>query len=238
MEAVILAAGRGTRLPEVTKNIPKCLMQINGETILEKQIKILLNNSIKKIYVVIGYMADKIKKKIKEKEVTFIINKEYENTDNLYSLYLASEKVKGKEFILLNGDTIFDEEIIKKIVNEKGKNVAPIDSKYYDLEELKIKEKKGKVIKILPKKTPKEESDGSTIGIFKFSSGGSKILFNEIQKCVKRKIKNKWFEYALNNILDKINMCVLDIHGLKWIEVDTLKDFKKAQKLFGYKIKK
>lgn len=235
MKAVILAAGRGTRLSEVTKDIPKCLIRIGEKTILEKQIEILSRNSVEDIYVVIGYMADEIKKKIKEKKVTLIMNKEYATTDNLYSLYLARKKVKGHEFILLNGDTIFDEEIIKKIVNEKEKDIAPIDSKYYDLEELKIKEKNGRVVKILPKKTSKKESDGSTIGIFKFSSRGSVLLFDEIQECVKQKTKDKWFEHALDKILNKINMLSLDIHGLKWVEIDNLEDLEKAQELFGYK---
>lgn len=234
MKAVILAAGRGTRIPEITGDKPKCLIEVEGKTILERQIEILLRNSVEKIYVVIGYMAEKIREKVgNTKEVKLIENKEYATTDNIYSLYLTRNRVKGKEFILLNGDTIFEESIIKKLITQKGKNMAPVDSMHYDLEELKIREEHGLIKEILPKTVSKETSDGSTIGIFKFSSEGSKALFDEIEILVEKNIKNKWFEYALNNVLKKIKMYKIDIQGLRWVEVDTTEDIKKAWELFG-----
>lgn len=234
MNAVILSAGRGTRMSEVTKDRPKCLMVIGGKTILERQIELLLKNSIKEIYVVIGYKADMIRKEIENIEnVKLIINEEYATTDNIFSLYLTRDKIKGEEFILLNGDALFEEEIIKNLVNRKEMDIAPVDSKYYDQEELKIREENGMLVEILSKIAPKKISDGSTIGIFKFSSEGSTILFDEIGKCIKGGMKNKWFEYALNNILREIKMHKIDIHGLKWIEVDDTGDIEKAQELFG-----
>lgn len=234
MKAVILAAGRGTRMPEITKENPKCLIEIGEQTILERQIEILLRNCVEKIYVVIGFMAEKIKEKLRSTEKVILIeNKEFTTTDNIYSLYLTQDRVKGREFILLNGDAIFEENIIKRLLIHEEKNIAPVDSMHYDLEELKIREEDGLIKEILPKNASKEISDGSTIGIFKFSSDGSEILFDKIEKLVAKNIKNKWFEYALNNILKRIKMHKMDIHGLKWIEVDTLEDIKKTQELFG-----
>ena len=234
MKSVILAAGRGTRMLDITKDKPKCLIEVSGTTILERQISILLKYKIEKILIVIGYKAENIKKEIKNIEkVEFIINKDYNHTDNIYSLYLTSNLIKGHEFILINGDAVFDEEIINKLVNKREYDVAPIDSIYYDHEELKIREKNGRALEILPKTASKSISDGSTIGIFKFSSEGSKLLFNEIESCIKREIKNKWFEYAVNNVLKKIYMNILDIHGSKWIEIDTEEDIEKARILFG-----
>ena len=234
MKAVILAAGKGTRMPEITNDIPKCLIDINGKTLLERQINILLRYSIKKIYVVVGYMAKKIISKIENIEnVEIVENKEYATTDNIYSLYLTLKKLKGDEFLLLNGDTIFEEDIIKILMARKEGDLAPIDCGYYDLEELKIREEDGLVKEILPKTASEEISDGSTIGIFKFSSEGSEALFNEIRELMQKEEKNKWFEYALNNILEKIKMYKVDIHGLKWIEIDTVEDIKKSLKLFG-----
>jgi len=234
MKAVILAAGRGTRMPEITNDMPKCLIDILGQTIIERQIDILLKNNVKKIYVVLGFKAHEIENRIKNFEnVEIVLNKNYATTDNLYSLFLTAEKLKNEEFILLNGDTVFEPDIIKMLINKKGYDIAPVDSKYYDLEELKIRQKNKRVIEILPKSAPSKLSDGSTIGIFKFSSKGSGILFNEISELIKKEIKNKWFEFALNNILDKIKMYPLDIHGLKWIEIDTIDDVKKSNEIFS-----
>lgn len=234
MKAVILAAGRGTRMPEITKEIPKCLIDISGKTIIERQIDILSRNNVEKIFVVTGFKAEEIENKIKNFEnVEIINNKDYATTDNLYSLFLTSDKLKDEEFILLNGDTVFDPDIIKMLTEKTDMDIAPVDSKYYDLEELKIREKDGRIAEILPKSAPEEISNGSTIGIFKFSSNGSKILFDEIEELIKKEIKNKWFEFALNNILEKIRMYKLDIHGLKWIEIDTIEDVKKSIELFS-----
>jgi choline kinase len=234
MEAVILAAGRGTRLQNITKENPKCLIEIGNKTILENQIESLLTNNIQKIYVVIGYKADKIQKKMKNVDnVEFIENKDFATTDNIYSLFLTCDWIKGKEFVLLNGDAIFEERIINKLLSKQGYDAAPIDSDYYDLEELKVREKNNIILEILPKDVSKEISNGSTIGIFKFSSKGSKILFDELEKLVNEGVKNKWFEHALNNILNKIEMHKIDISGLKWIEIDDIGDIKKAKELFG-----
>lgn len=234
MKAVILAAGRGTRMPEITKDKPKCLIELSGKTILGRQIDILSKNSIEKIYVVVGYKAEEIRNRITNVgNVEIIENKDYATTDNIYSLYLTNDKLKNEEFILLNGDAVFEENIIKKLISKKGFDLAPIDSGYYDLEELKIREKNGIIVEILPKTASKETSDGSTIGIFKFSCDGSKILFDELEKLVVEGVKNKWFEHALNNIFQKIEMHKIDINGSKWIEIDDIGDIKKAQELFG-----
>ncbi|MFQ6052178.1 MAG: NTP transferase domain-containing protein [Candidatus Hydrothermarchaeota archaeon] len=233
MKAVILAAGRGTRMPELTKDRPKCLIRVGEKTIIERQIEILRKNSVEDIYVVIGYKADRVREKIGDIDgVELIMNEEYEVTDNIYSLYLVSNHLKGEEFILLNGDVIFEEAIIEKLVSKEG-DIAPVDSKYYDLEELKIRERDGRVVEILPKDASRESSDGSTIGIFKLSSKGSEVLFDEIEKCIEKELKRKWFEYALNNVLKEIKMYCEDVHGLKWVEADTPEDIEKALELFG-----
>jgi choline kinase len=234
MIAVILSAGYGTRIPEITSDLPKSLIVIGDKTILERQIEILSKNLIEKIYVVIGYKAELIREKTKEfKNLHLIENKEFATTDNIFSLHLTKKFISGKEFLLINGDVVFDEEIIKILIEKKGLNIAPVDSKYYDLEELKVKEDNGLITEILPKKTPKEHSDGSSIGIFKFSSEGSSALFFEINKIINEGIKDKWFEFALNNILKNIQMYKIDIKGLKWIEIDTYNDYKKSIELFG-----
>ena len=233
MKAVILAAVLGTRMTEITKDKPKALIEIDGKTILEREIEILIKNSIEKTYIVVGYMAEKIKNKFKNnKKIEFIENKDFATTDNIYSLYLTREKLEGEEFLLLNGDTVFDEKIITKLVSKKGYNFAPIDSKHYDLEELKAKEENGILVEILPKTAPRDLSDGSTIGIFKFSIEGSNILFDEINELVNTGVKNKWFEHALNNIFKKIEMYKMDVSDLKWIEIDDEEDIKKAKELF------
>lgn len=91
MKAVILAAGRGTRISEITKNMPKFLINILGKSIIERQIDILLKNNIKKIYTVLRFKSNEIENIIKKFEnVEIVLNKNYATTDNLYFLFLKS----------------------------------------------------------------------------------------------------------------------------------------------------
>lgn len=234
MYAVILAAGRGTRMPEITHDKPKCLIEINGKKLLCRQLEILFKNNIEKVFIVIGYKSEEIINEVASNpRLELIENKDFAITDNIYSLYLVSNKLIGNEFLLLNGDTIFDEKIITDLIDHGDGNIAPVDTSYYDLEELKIREKNRKVTEILPKNAKKDISGGSTIGIFKFSTQGGRIFLDEIKKIVENGEKNKWFEYALNKALKKIDMDILDIQGNKWLEIDTTDDIKKANIIFG-----
>ncbi len=228
MLAVILAAGRGSRLAEITEKIPKCLVEIAGKSIIERQMESLEKHDLDEIYVVTGYKAEMVKEVVGDK-ANVILNKDYHITDNIYSLYLSKENVYGKDFILMNGDVIFDGAILKKMV-ENGNMIAV--SRKYDEEALKVRIDNGRVMEILPKETEEEESDASISGIFKFSSQASKLLFDEIEKDINSGVKNKWFEHALNRILDREKFEPVYVDGYRCIEIDTMEDLKKAGEMW------
>ncbi|MCD6512912.1 MAG: phosphocholine cytidylyltransferase family protein [Thermoplasmata archaeon] len=228
MLAVILAAGRGSRLAEITEKIPKCLVEIAGKSIIERQMESLEKHDLDEIYVVAGYKAEMVKEVVGDK-ANVILNKDYHITDNIYSLYLSKENVYGKDFILMNGDVIFDGAILKKMV-ENGNMIAV--SRKYDEEALKVRIDNRRVMEILPKETEEEESDASISGIFKFSSQASKLLFDEIEKDINSGVKNKWFEHALNRILDREKFEPVYVDGYRCIEIDTMEDLKKAGEMW------
>ena len=109
MKAVILAAGIGSRLRPLTNDIPKCMVEVNGVKIIEKQIKNLLKNNIKNILVIIGYKQEKIRKYLQENFsfVYIIENEKYLETNNMYSMSLAKEFVNNESFIFMNADVFF-----------------------------------------------------------------------------------------------------------------------------------
>ena len=114
MKAIILAAGRGTRIPQVTKNKPKCLIRINGKTILERQLYYLRKLKIKDIVVIKGFK----KNHIKYKQISYIENKNYKNNEQLDSLFSAKSEFK-EDILILFSDIIYDFSIIKKIYYQK-----------------------------------------------------------------------------------------------------------------------
>lgn len=229
MLAVILAAGRGSRLAEITKEKPKCLVELDGKSIIERQIEAIRFNGIDEIYVVAGYKAEMVKRAV-DGMAKIILNEEYASTDNIYSLYLAKRWSYGKEFVLMNGDVVFDEIVLKSII--KNGNLIAL-SKKYDREALKVKINNGRVIKILPKSTPENECDASISGIFKFSPHGSKLLFDEIEKNVAHGVRNRWFEHALNEVLEKDEFTPVYVDDYRCIEIDTIEDLRKAKEMWG-----
>ena len=125
MIGVILAAGMGTRLMPLTKDIPKALLKINNVTLLERMIKNCIQADITKFIIIVGYNGEKVEKLSKSLEdkynikIKTIRNEKYDITNTSVSTYLAStyiEKEDLDDFILVNGDNVVDPLIIKRIV--------------------------------------------------------------------------------------------------------------------------
>jgi choline kinase len=121
MYAVILAAGMATRLRPLTDSTPKCLLRVKGKPILGMMIENLRLSGIEHFVLVTGYLEDQIHRFIKENypavKVTFISNELFASTNNIYSLWLAKDRVKSKDFLLLDGDIVFDRGIIDLLLN-------------------------------------------------------------------------------------------------------------------------
>lgn len=222
------------RLNSYTQTMPKCMLNIHNQTILERQVKFLKKYSVSKIILVIGYQSQMIKdhaKGIDEQIIELVINEDYATTNNMYSLYLTKHLVKGQEFVLLNGDCVFEEKVIEKIMSCHD-SAAPYDSANFDLEELKLKIKDDKAYQIMPKKIDEKDSDGSTIGIFKFSKEASNLIFSDMDQVIQSGKRNEWFEYSLSNIFNQTVFKPINVCGLKWAEIDDENDYEKALRVF------
>lgn len=144
MKAIILSAGIGKRLKQ--KALPKCLLKINGKTLLERQVKILNDLNIRDIILVIGYQGKcwtkKNIEKIKQIHKKIVINKKNIELKRPYSLFCGMEEVKKDDLIIIDGDLVFEKELIKKIIEDKRKNL--LLAKY--IESKNIENKGSKII--------------------------------------------------------------------------------------------
>jgi len=236
MKAVILAAGGGSRLKSITCMIPKCLIEIDGIPIIKRQIDILLNYiTIEEIIIIIGYKAEMIMNFIEinyeDKPISLIENAKYLEINNMYSLYLAREQVIGEDILIINGDVVFQDELINMIINTEG-SVCPYDCINTDPEELRVSFKFDKAHMILPKYSDPTKSDGATIGIFKLSRNASNVLFEDCAKVLDSGKHNEWFEYSLNRIFTITEFLPLNVKDFEWIEVDDLNDLSIANQMF------
>jgi choline kinase len=229
MKAVILAAGVSSRLTELARDIPKCLLKIGKTTVVDYQIELLTSVGkleFRDVYVVGGYRIEKLNY-LKDFGVHTIFNPKFREFNNIYSFYLANNFV-DEDFILLNGDAIVHQEILKCLVDSKYGTAFVTDNvKKLGEEEMKVLVNDKKIVKFGKEIDPKI-ANGEYIGLAKFSVEDSEIVFDCMKKLLKKGKTDIWYENAINYVLDKINAFTVHTNGLPWIEIDTPKDYEKA----------
>ena len=150
MQAIILAAGMGTRLGPKTKEIAKCMVKINDEPLIKRQIEYLNRVGMNRIIIVCGYNKDKLMKYVKKQfsdlDIIFVENDDYMKSNNIVSLYLAKDYLKEDDTILLDSDLIFEYKIIDDIVNDKRKNIIAVDKFQNQMNGTVVKSNKDNVI--------------------------------------------------------------------------------------------
>ena len=228
---VILAAGRGRRLKPLTNSTPKPLIKLNGKTIIEHQIDCCRRLGLKNIVIVVGYQKDKIKK-IVGNSVKYVENKEYFNSKPGYSMWLARSHLKNKSLLHMLGDTYFDFELLKKLVNSKYSNALLVnfDAKL-NREAAKVYIKNGLVRKI-NKNIPFNKASGECIGLRRFSKEFTRELFKRLDESVKNNRKNIFMHSKVSQLTNKYPVHPISTRGHRCIEIDTIEDYEDAKKIF------
>lgn len=234
MKAVILAAGLGSRLRPITNDVPKCMVSVNGIRIIDKQIDNLVKAGVRDIYVVSGYKHEVLDAHLKEHYpfVRIVANPRYDQTNNMYSLFLTSEYVKNQEFMLMNSDVYFDANIIEGMLVGMDCSKIACDRSLFLEESMKVTVDDRNKINHISKKVTEDEYFAVSIDVYRISSVDSKILFAEIEDTiVGRKDENSWTEVALDKIFPNTSFIPYIIKG-RWFEIDNHEDLSHAEKLF------
>ncbi|WP_297981903.1 phosphocholine cytidylyltransferase family protein [uncultured Methanobrevibacter sp.] len=249
MIGVILAAGMGTRLMPLTKEIPKALLKINDMTLLERMIRNCVNVEITKFIVVVGYNRDKVIDlcpEIAEKydiEIKTIVNEKYDVTNTSVSTYLASNYIEENDlddFILVNGDNVVDPEIISRL--NASKNTGMIIDNFKELNEESFKliiddesfnEEKtianGKINSI-GKGLDIPSSSGEFIGVSKVIADDV-AEFNRILEGLIDEDPQNYYDFAYKDLSNIKTIDFVLTNGLKWTEIDDHTDWENAQEL-------
>ena len=134
MKVIILAAGQGTRLRPLTDHCPKCMVNVNGRSIIERQIDVMYSCGIKEedITIITGYCSNVLQDKFKDTGINFIFNTEFERTNMVYSLMCARQVMEQEEDILVSyGDIIYSNEVLQKLLNSKENISVIVDDGWY-----------------------------------------------------------------------------------------------------------
>lgn len=246
MQAIMLAAGKGSRLGKYTKNNTKCMLEVNGVTLLERTINSLLKANIHKLILVLGYQKENVKKFIKDKEldkkidIYYIENDDYDITNNIYSLYMAKEEFSKDDTILLESDLIYEESIIKDLVKSEYENAAVIAKyeKWMDGTVTTIDDNNN-ILEFIEKQNFNYDNIDhyyKTVNIYKFSRDYiTNFYVPFLESYVKAYGKNSYYELVLK-VISSINNSLLKgfvLKNEKWYEIDDCQDLDIAELLFS-----
>jgi choline kinase len=229
MQAIIMAAGKGSRLGNLTENKPKSFMEIKGIKMIEYNISMLHAFGIRDIIIVTGYQSNKFEELVEKIDgVQCVFNPFYEMVNVLGSFFMARDFLHD-DFVYLHADTLCAPEIFKAMLHEEGDIILPVDYSPCDEEAMKVKVIDGKVVEI-NKTMECETSEGEFIGIARISKSVIDALNKATVELMKEKAFTSYFEGAVQRVIDKKNFLVKSIPTKEyfWSEVDFEEDYQKA----------
>lgn len=244
MQALILAAGMGKRLKELTRNNTKCMVKVNGVTLIERLLRQLDMFHLSRIVIVIGYEGQKLTDYIGTLDintpVTYVNNPVYDRTNNIYSLSLAKDYLLNDDTLLMESDLIFEDDVLKEILDDPRDTLALVD-KYESWMD-------GTCIKISEEDTIEAFVPGSkflfddipnyykTVNIYKFSRHFSETHYVPFLDAYTKALgDNEYYEQVLRVItmLDNPEIKAKKLSGQLWYEIDDIQDLDIASSMFA-----
>lgn len=249
MQAIILAAGMGKRLKELTSNATKCMVEVNGVTMIERALSQLDALNLERIVLVVGYEGKKLMEYIGTLDiktpVQYVDNDVYYKTNNIYSLYLAKDYLLQDDTLLLESDIIFESAILERVLNNPYPSLALV-AKYESWMDGTVVtlDEEDNIIGFLGKKDFKF-SDVSeyykTVNIYKFSKEFSASHYVPFLEAYCKALgNNEYYEQVLKVItfLDKPEIKAERLENESWYEVDDVQDLDIAESIFAEKSEK
>jgi choline kinase len=226
-QAVILAAGRGSRLNHLTETRSKCLLEVGGQTILEYQIELLREAGIDQICVVVGYGKEAVYDVVGN-GVHTIVNRDWEQTNSLYSLWLCRDWVAGS-LVVMNCDVYPHPEILSLVLAEVGDHFAYDSTSGEDEEHMKVELEDGYLLAIC-KSLSAERTHGENVGLLSFSSATARALMEEAEALLEAGHRRLWMPAAVDRLARRAGLRGVDTVGLPWAEIDFPEDLEFARR--------
>ena len=245
MQAIILAAGMGRRLGELTKENTKCMVEVNGVRLIDRLLGQLSKLNLSRVIIVIGYQGQKLKDYIGQRydgllTIEYAENPIYDKTNNIYSLSLVKEQMQQDDTLLIESDLIFSDHLFQMILADPYPNLALV-AKYetwMDGTMVRI-DHDGNIVNFVPKKAFRYEDVDQyykTVNIYKFSQEFSQQKYVPFLDAYCHALgNNEYYEQVLRviTLLDNADLKALDIGNEKWYEIDDVQDLDIAETIFA-----
>ena len=242
MKGLILSAGMGTRLDPLTRTCPKCMVHVAGRPIMEHQLDALRSAGVNECTIVVGHMAgfvrDHFGAKFHGVSLSYVENTVYSDTNNLYSLCLAKANLDD-DILLLEGDLVFDDQLIGRLVGLDDENVAIVDRFESHMNGTVILAD-GRVAEAMVLKADQGpdfdyRSVLKTVNIYRLSRETlAEAIIPEMEEFIADGRTDQYYEAAFAKLIQsgRMNMTVMMTGKNRWAEIDTLEDLRDAEKMF------
>jgi choline kinase len=229
-QAIILAAGTGSRLGPFANGKPKCLLPIGNRTLLELQIQTYLNLGVKEVAVVVGYRKELIEPVVSHfSDCRTIENPYFAETNSLYSLWQARDWIRGS-FACSNADVVAHPDIFARILGAPGTSLGFDAGSGQDEEHMKVEVADGRALAI-GKQLPADRTHGENVGILSFDADGSSKVLPLAEQIIQNGGEQRWVPTALHHMAATraVEILAVDITGLPWAEIDFPADLEFAR---------
>ncbi len=243
MQAVILAAGMGRRLGELTGDNTKCMLEVNGVKLIDRALASLAELNLSRVVLVVGYKSENVKRYVGNSyngmEVVYVDNPIYDKTNNIYSLYLAKEYLVEEDTLLLESDLIYEPAVLHRIVDNDYPNLALVDKYESWMDGTVVLLNDECKIKNFISKRDFKYSDidhyYKTVNIYKFSKEFSATHYVPFLEAYCQALgRNEYYEQVLKviTLLDDSPLKALPLQGEQWYEIDDIQDLDIASGMF------
>ena len=243
MQAIILAAGMGKRLGELTKKNTKCMVEVNGTRLIERVLRILDKKGLSRIIMVVGYQYENLMTFVNTLDIStpieFIINDVYDRTNNIFSLALAKDRLIQEDTLLLESDLIFEESLIDLLLEDERDTLVLVDKfeSWMDGTCIEV-DNEDNIVDFIPGKLLKyseKERYYKTVNIYKLGADFSRDVYVPVLEAYAKVMgNNEYYEAVIKLILmlDKNTMKAKRLQGELWYEIDDIQDLDIAELLF------
>jgi choline kinase len=237
LHAIILSAGQGRRLGALTATMPKCLLPVGDNTVLEWQIKALRAAGMDSCTVVVGFQAEQVEQLLARRippaaRVRTLLNPLFDRADNLVSCWAAREQMDG-DFLLLNGDTLFEPRVVERLISSAPAPVtlAVRRKRAYDADDMKVICADG-VLRRIGKDLPTDETNAESIGMLLFRGDGPRLFRERLDAFVRTgRASRSWYVSIIDDMAAAGLVRTRPVDGLRWAEIDYASDLEAAGEL-------
>jgi choline kinase len=240
--AVILAAGRGSRLKELSLEQPKPMIQVNNVTIISNLVQHLISSKVDTIVVIVGYMADRLKEHLApfntKANLIFVENEIYDKTNNIYTLWLAKEYLRNG-FFLFEADVFIEESIVKDFLNSQKADLMLVDKFTPDMNGTVVDFDANKKVQRMYLNRDQDDNFSfadkfKTVNFYKIGATLAQSFFlPRLEEHISRKDTGSYYEVIIKEAIESgYTFYAFETGERKWYEIDTRDDLEMAQRIF------